>query len=68
MGTRYESELVTADAIAKRFHVSVETVRRWTRADIIPCFRPSTRVVRYSIEAVDRALARAQEREDGHDE
>ncbi len=51
------SELVTAEAIAERYGVTVETVRRWTRNGLIPCLRPSRSTVRYRPDEVDRAIA-----------
>lgn len=50
--------LVDARAIAELFHVTVETVRTWTRQGRIPHMRPSRGTVRYSVEAVRAAIER----------
>jgi len=55
-------ELVTAEEIAKRFKVTVETVQRWAREGRIPCVRPSRRIVRFRLGDVERAVARGQAR------
>jgi predicted site-specific integrase-resolvase len=55
------SKLVDAQVLAKRYAVSVETVRKWTRQGVIPCIRPSRRIARYDIAEVETALkARAE--------
>jgi len=51
-------KLVDASAIARRFGVTVATIHTWTRQGRIPCIRPTHSTVRYSIEAVERALMR----------
>ena len=50
-------QLGTSDDVARRFGVSTATVNRWVRIGAIPCLRPSRRVVRFDMKAVDRALA-----------
>lgn len=58
-GDRMANEqLGTAEDVARRFGVSVATVNRWVRNGAIPCFRPSRRVVRFDIVAVEHALAK----------
>lgn len=52
------AKLVDAKALARRFGVSVDTVRAWTRQRRIPCLRINRGVVRYSIDAVERAIER----------
>ena len=49
-------QLVTAEGVATRFGVNVETVNRWARIGIIPCIRPSRRIVRFKLSEVERAL------------
>ena len=34
-------DLVTADVIAERYGVTIETVYTWTRRGVIPCVRPT---------------------------
>ena len=48
--------LVDAQAIARRFAVSVATVNRWVRSGLVPFLRPSRRVVRFDLEKVEAAL------------
>jgi phage terminase Nu1 subunit (DNA packaging protein) len=50
-------KLVTADVVADQYGVTVAAVRRWTRAGIVPAYRPSQRVVRYDLAEVRSALA-----------
>ena len=38
-------QLATVEDVATRFDVSVGTVNRWVREGIIPCIRPSRRIV-----------------------
>lgn len=49
-------DLVTAKAVARRFGVSVGTVNRWVRERRIPFIRPSRRVVRFNLGAVETAI------------
>lgn len=50
--------LVTAKAAAAHIGVSLDTLRAWTRAGVIPVFRdPDSGRCRYSIPALDRWLA-----------
>lgn len=53
MPTRH---LVDAQAVARRFAVSIGTVNRWVRSGAVPCLRPSRRVVRFDLEKVEAAL------------
>ncbi len=57
MATMNNERLVTATDIADRFGVTVGTINRWVREGAIPYLRPSRRVVRFDLEAVERALA-----------
>lgn len=50
--------LATANQVATRFGVSVTTVNSWVREGRIPCIRPSRRVVRFDLDAVEQAIAR----------
>lgn len=56
--TNHQPALVTANQVAARFGVSVTTVNSWVRAGRIPCVRPSRRVVRFDLDAVEQAIAR----------
>lgn len=56
-----EQPLVSSFAIAKRYGVTVETVRRWVRERRIPCVRVSRRTVRFRPDEVERALKQAVE-------
>ncbi len=51
--------LATADDVARRFRVTVSTVNRWVRDGIIPCIRPSRRIVRFNLGEVERAIAKS---------
>ena len=48
--------LVAAEAIAEHFGVTVDTVTSWVRRRLIPCIRPSRRIVRFRLSDVERAL------------
>lgn len=52
-----ESELLTAQELAKRLRVSPETVRAWARRGHIPTLRLSRKALRYNLEAVLAALS-----------
>ena len=52
------SSLSTPQQVAEHFGVSVTTVNSWVRAGRIPCVRPSRRVVRFDLDAVEQAIAR----------
>lgn len=52
-------QLVATDEVARRFGVSVPTVRRWVRERRIPCIRVSRRVIRFDLAAVEEAAALA---------
>lgn len=49
--------LVTSDAVADHFNVTVDAVQRWAREQLIPCYRVSRRVVRFRISEVEQALS-----------
>ena len=51
------NDLVTSNAIAKHFGVTVGTINRWVRDNRIPYVRPSRRIVRFRIKEVEAALA-----------
>jgi excisionase family DNA binding protein len=42
--------------LARRLHLHVRTVRKLTRAGVIPAMRASRRIVRYDYQAVLKAL------------
>lgn len=54
-----ETELLTADEVARRLHLKSETIRRWARAGRIPSLRPSPKVIRFNWRAVCEALEAA---------
>lgn len=49
-------KLGTVVDVAHRFGVHVETVRLWVRKNKIPCLRPTSRTIRFDLEAVEKAL------------
>jgi excisionase family DNA binding protein len=49
-------ELVTPADLARRFGVTIETVRGWVREGRVPYLRPSRRVVRFRLADVERAI------------
>ncbi len=51
--------LATADDVARRFGVTVSTVNRWVRDGVIPCVRPSRRIVRFNLGEVERTVAKS---------
>lgn len=61
------NRLVDAQAVARRFAVSIGTVNRWVRSGVIPCLRPSRRVVRFNLSEVEASLRNvpSEERESG---
>ncbi len=52
------AELVDSTAIAERFGVTVQTVRRWVRDGVIPCIRPTRRIVRFRLDDVEKSFSR----------
>ena len=52
-----KDKLVDSRAVAERFGVTRDCVRRWVREGRIPAVRASRRVVRFDLEAVEAALA-----------
>ena len=52
------SELVTAEDLAARLHLSPETIRLWTRESFIPAIRITGKVIRYDTTEVVQALRR----------
>lgn len=56
-----DNQLSNADAVARRFNVSIGTVNRWVRQGRIPFIRPSRRVVRFDLVKVERALEQEAE-------
>jgi DNA-binding transcriptional MerR regulator len=55
------SELLTAAELATRLRVKPTTIRDWEREGVIPSIRINSKVIRYSAEAVIRALSDRQE-------
>lgn len=51
-----KSDLVPASVIAERWGVSLQTVNHWVRQGRIPCLRPTRKVIRFDVDAVDAAL------------
>lgn len=49
--------LVTAEQVAERLQVSLPTIRRWTRAGVLPTVPLPGRVVRYDHAAIDEWVA-----------
>lgn len=49
-------EYVTASQLAKRLHVTAETVRRWNRQGRITGLRLGIRPILFDLEAITRAL------------
>ncbi len=60
-----QPELVSAEAVASHFGVTIATIRRWTRERIIPCLRPTPRVIRYRLADVCAALAQGSRERKG---
>ena len=52
------AKLVNVFSVAKRFNVHVDTARRWAREGRIPSIRPTSRTLRFNLEAVEKALSR----------
>ena len=50
------SKLITVVEVARKFNVHIDTVRRWVRERRIPCLRPTTRTIRFDLDAVEKAL------------
>lgn len=57
MRTRH---LVDAQAVARRFAVSIGTVNRWVRSGAVPCLRPSRRVVRFDLKKLEARIMNQQ--------
>ncbi len=57
-----QTRLVASDEVARHFGVTIGTVNRWVRDAVIPCIRPTRRIVRFDLEAVERAVAKASQR------
>lgn len=49
---------LTAGELAEYLSVCQETVRTWTRAGKIPCLKISSKLIRYDLASVLRALNR----------
>lgn len=49
-------EFLTAGELAVRLGLTLDTIRRWTRDDLIPAIRVTAKVVRYDPVEVERAL------------
>lgn len=57
--------LVTAQAVADRFGVTVPTVLKWVREQRIPCVRASRKVLRFDLAAVEASLVRERGGQNG---
>jgi excisionase family DNA binding protein len=55
------SELLTAAELAARLRVKSTTIREWEREGVIPSIRINSKVIRYDVEAVIKALSDRQE-------
>ncbi len=51
--------LATTHDVARRYRVTVDTVRTWVRQNRIPYVRITSRTLRYDLDAVDAALRNA---------
>ena len=58
-----DTPLVTTEVLATHFGVTVSTVRRWVRNRVVPCIRPSRRIVRFRLQDVERALTSGETNE-----
>lgn len=56
--TQSQSILVTTEAVAVHFGVSIGTVNVWVRKGRIPCVRASRRIIRFRLADVEEALTR----------
>ena len=54
------TEFLTAAEIAGRLRISPRTVVDWANKGIIPCMRPSPKVLRFDPDVVAEALKTAQ--------
>ena len=52
-----DTDLIDAEALAKHFSVTPETVQRWVRERRVPCVRPSPKVVRFRVADVEQAVS-----------
>ena len=55
------AQLLTAEQIAKRLSVQPSTVKRWSRAGLIPSIRVTGKVIRFDPAAVLETLAQHPE-------
>jgi len=55
------TEFLTAAELAARLRLTLDTIRRWTRDDVIPAIRVTSKVVRYDPSEVERALRERSE-------
>jgi len=56
-GNRMTKELLTAEQVASFLNVSIKTIRNWTSAEILPCFRMNRNLVRYRQSEIESWLA-----------
>ena len=56
------ASLLTAEEIADLIRVSPDTIRSWTRDEIIPAVRINPKIIRYDADAVIDALLRLSDR------
>jgi excisionase family DNA binding protein len=52
------TEYLSAQQLAPRYGVTASTIKRWAREGRIPCVRPTARVIRFNVAAVDAAIGR----------
>lgn len=57
------TDLLTADELAGRLQVRPSTIRRWAQKGRIPTVRLTSKVVRYDLAAVIRAMSDGQKPE-----
>lgn len=50
------NRLVRAEEVAVRLGIRPSTVKSWAREGLIPCVRPTQRVIRFDLAAVEAAL------------
>ena len=53
MNQTKQTRLVTSEEVAQHFNVTLGTVNRWVRDAVIPCIRPTRRIVRFDLNAVE---------------
>ena len=61
------SDLLTAEQLAERLHVTPATIHAWHRRGWIPCLRAGRRPVLFDPAAVEEALRKRAENRQGVD-